>query len=52
MGDFDGDGINDLITGAGPGGTPHVKAFNYLNLDLLFEFFSGPETDPTGVFVS
>ena len=50
--DATGDGINDLITGAGPGGTPHVKAFNYPNLDLLFEFFSGPETDPTGVFVS
>ena len=50
--DATGDGINDLATGAGPGGGPHVKAFNYPNLDLLFEFFSGPESNRQGVFVS
>ena len=50
--DATGDGINDLLTAAGPSGGPHVKAFNYPNLDLLFEFFSGPETDTLGVFVS
>ena len=50
--DATGDGIIDLVTGAGPSGGPHVKAFNYPNLDLLFEFFSGPESNRQGVFVS
>ncbi|MSR32698.1 MAG: VCBS repeat-containing protein, partial [Gemmataceae bacterium] len=50
--DVNGDGVNDLVTGAGPGGGPHVKAFNYPQLDLLFEFYSGPVTDDGGIFVS
>ena len=50
--DATGDGINDLVTGAGPGGGPQVNAYNYPNLDLLFSFFSGPETNTQGVFVS
>ncbi|MCY2969862.1 MAG: VCBS repeat-containing protein, partial [Planctomycetota bacterium] len=50
--DGNGDGIADIITGAGPGGGPHVKAFSFPALDLLFEFYSGESTDPGGVFVS
>ncbi|MFZ9794225.1 MAG: hypothetical protein ACO3F3_18010, partial [Gemmataceae bacterium] len=50
--DATGDGIMDLVTGAGPGGGPHVRAFSYPNLDLLYEFYSGPSTDGNGVFVS
>jgi len=50
--DGNGDGTADIITGAGPGGGPHVKAFSFPALDLLFEFYSGEETNPGGVFVS
>ena len=50
--DATGDGILDLVTGAGPGGGPHVRAFTYPGLDLLYEFYSGPRTDSNGVFVS
>jgi len=50
--DATGDGIADLVTGAGPGGGPHVRAFSYPSLDLLYEFYSGPRTDSNGVFVS
>jgi hypothetical protein len=50
--DGNGDGIADILTGAGPGGGPHVKAFSFPALDLLFEFYSGESTDPGGVFVS
>jgi len=50
--DATGDGIVDLITGAGPTGGPHVKAFNFPQLDLLFQFYSGESTNPDGVFVT
>ena len=50
--DGNGDGTADIITGAGPGGGPHVKAFSFPALDLLFEFYSGEQTNPGGVFVS
>ena len=46
------DGILDLITGAGEGGGPEVKGFSFPELDLLFSFFSGEETNTTGVFVT
>ena len=50
--DGNGDGIADLITGAGPTGGPHVKVFSFPDLDILFQFYSGEESNPGGVFVS
>ena len=51
-GGFGGDGVADIITGAGAGGDPHVKAFSFPALDLLFEFYSGDPANTGGVFVS
>ncbi|MFN5289565.1 MAG: hypothetical protein ACK5E4_05695, partial [Planctomycetia bacterium] len=50
--DTNGDGLLDIVTGAGPGGGPHVKAFGGLQMDLLLTFFAGNPDDPDGVFVA
>ena len=50
--DGNGDGIADILTGAGPGGGPEVKVFSFPALDLLFSFYSGDATNKGGVFVS
>jgi hypothetical protein len=37
-GDVNGDGVPDILTGAGPGGGPHVKVFNGVDNSLLYSF--------------
>jgi len=49
--DGNGDGIADIITGAGPGGGPQVNVYNFRALDLLLSFYSGDPANTGGVFV-
>lgn len=39
-GDVNGDGFDDIITGAGPGGGPHVKVFDGVTQQELISFFA------------
>jgi len=50
-GDIDGDGVADIVTGAGITGGPHVRVFNKNGLQL-FETFTGDAIDNTGVTVA
>ena len=50
--DGNGDGIADILTGAGPGGAPQVNVFSFPDLDLLFSYYSGEQSNTGGVFVS
>jgi len=54
-GDIDGDGRVDLITGAGPGGGPHVRALKRLpngTIDEIAGFFAYDVNFPGGVSVA
>ena len=38
--DVDGDGCADIVTGAGPGGGPHVRVFSGIDLSDLASFYA------------
>jgi FG-GAP repeat len=54
VGDVTGDGVGDLITGAGPGGGPHVRVWSLVGSDLVevAGFFAYDPAFPGGVFVA
>ena len=52
LGDVNGDGVADVIAGAGPGGTPHVKVFNGTDLSELASFFAFDPGFTGGVHVA
>lgn len=51
-GDVNGDGVADIVTGAGPGGGPHVKAFDGANGSTLHDFFAYDAQFKGGVYVA
>jgi hypothetical protein len=50
LGDLNNDGKKDIITGAGPGGGPHVQAFTY-DGDQLATFYAYDKAFTGGVYV-
>jgi hypothetical protein len=50
-GDVNGDGVGEIITGAGPGGGPHVRIFNQSG-QLISQFFAYATTFKGGVNVA
>ncbi|MBI4353080.1 MAG: VCBS repeat-containing protein, partial [Candidatus Omnitrophica bacterium] len=51
-GDINGDGRADILTGAGAGGGPHVRAFDAVNLSELYSFYAYDPAFSGGVHVA
>ena len=51
-GDVNGDGLSDIITGAGPGGGPHVRVFSGADLTELASFYGVDSSFVGGVNVA
>jgi uncharacterized repeat protein (TIGR01451 family) len=52
VGDVNGDGFDDIITGAGPGGGPHVKVISGRDNTVLQSFFAYDASFLGGVYVA
>ena len=52
MGDITGDGIPDIITGAGPTGAPHIKVFDGSTYALVRSFYAYGSTFTGGVWLA
>jgi hypothetical protein len=52
LGDVNADGVKDVITGAGPGGGPHVQVFDGLTGAVLRSFFAYSVNFAGGVYVA
>jgi photosystem II stability/assembly factor-like uncharacterized protein len=50
--DIDRDGYADIITGAGPGGGPHVQVFSGRTGQVLRSFYAYAPNIPAGVFIA
>ena len=50
VGDVNNDGCDEIITGAGPGGGPHVKVFNQYG-NMINEFMAYDENDKSGIMI-
>ncbi|OWK35984.1 Alkaline phosphatase [Fimbriiglobus ruber] len=51
-GDVQGSGALDIVTGAGPGGAPRVRAFNSQTLAVVADYMAFDPTLRTGVYVA
>lgn len=51
-GDVNGDGVDDIIVGAGPGATPHVRVFSGATGDEITSFFAFDLDFTGGVYVA
>jgi hypothetical protein len=55
MGDLNGDGTNEVITGTGPGGGPNIRVFNVTssgNVTMVANFFAFEPQFMGGVYVA
>ena len=52
VGDINGDGIVDIVTGAGPGGGPNVRVFDGTNNQLILDFMAYAPTFMGGVSIA
>jgi len=52
VGCADGDGVPDIITGAGPGGGPHVRVWSGVDGHEILSFFAYGAAFTGGVFVA
>ncbi len=52
VGDLDGDGVGEIVTGNGPGGGPQVRVFNRFGTPTIGGFFAYDKNFRGGVYVA